>query len=428
MLDGDTIHAVATASGRAGVAVIRISGPAAFAVAERLAVPVRQARRMVLRKLRDAEGRLLDEGLLVRFDAGSSFTGEDSVELHVHGGRAVVSALLTAIDGTKLSRMARPGEFTRRALMNQRLDLTQVQGLGDLIDADCEMQRRAAIEVFGGGLAAFVETCRRLLIEALSFLEATIDFADEDVPVDVSDDVLSRLHDVRALIQGQLDGVSVARRLRSGFEVALIGAPNSGKSSLLNAMARSDVAIVSDIPGTTRDVVELRLDLKGLSVTVLDTAGLRRSDDAIEVIGIERALTRAARADVVIRLVDGSDPCGFETEVRTDLCVRTKTDLRGGWGISSISMVGIDELIDLIAERLMALVPKAGFVTELRDEQTLAGAAADLDEVIATFRQAEAEVTAERLRLIAERLSDVIGGIGIEDVLDTIFRSFCLGK
>jgi tRNA modification GTPase len=411
-----------------GVAVIRISGDRADAVLERLAPNLPEPRRMSVRALRDATGRRLDECLAVRFLAGESFTGENVVELHLHGGRAVVSAVLRAVEATGLSRAARAGEFTRRALANARLDLMQVQGLGDLIDADTELQRRAAMDVYGGRFSAFIESCRGNLLEALAFVEATIDFADEDVPVDVSGDVLRRIDGTRRAISAQLAGAGTARRLREGFEVALVGPPNAGKSSLLNAIARSDVAIVSATPGTTRDPVEIRVDIEGLPVTIVDTAGLRATEDEIEGIGIGRSLGRAERADMIVALLDPGDPDRDLLGVMPDLCVRTKRDLHGSWGISANDGTGVEDLLRLIGDRLGDAVAKAGFGMVEREEALLRDVARLLDDIAEGYETMEAEIVAEDLRRATVRLLDLFGGVDVEDVLDHVFRSFCIGK
>ena len=298
----DTIYALATARGRAGVAVVRISGPRAHEAVAQLCdlPPVRQAR---LRRLM-WQGDLLDEALVLTFDQ-HSFTGEISSELHLHGSNAVVARVLQVLSVLGL-RMAEAGEFTRRALENGKLDLTQVEGLADLIDADTEAQRKQAVRVLSGAIGQKVEGWRQNLLRAAALIEATIDFADEDVPVDVTPEVRELIDSVLVDLHRETAS-AISERIRDGFEVAILGAPNAGKSTLLNALAGRDAAIISDIAGTTRDIIEVRMDIAGFAVTLLDTAGLRETDDVVESIGVSRAIARAAGADLRIFLLQSAD-------------------------------------------------------------------------------------------------------------------------
>lgn len=268
----DTIFALASARGKAGVAVIRISGPRAWDAASALGGPLPEARRASVRKL-EWNGEPLDEGLVLTFADGASFTGELAVELHIHGAVATIEAVLRALGGMSGLRMAEPGEFTRRALENGRFDLSQVEGLADLIDAETEAQRKQALKVLSGDVSRQAEAWRRDLIRAAALLEATIDFADEDVPVDVGPEVLRLVEGVVAELRQAITGYGAAERIRQGFEVAIVGRPNAGKSTLLNALAGREAAITSETAGTTRDVIEVRMDVDGLAVTFLDTAG-----------------------------------------------------------------------------------------------------------------------------------------------------------
>ncbi len=288
----DTIYALASARGKAGVAVVRLSGPLAREAVARLAGSVPPDRELRLRRLTVA-GDVLDEALVAVFPEGGSFTGETVAEFHVHGGPAIVASLVAAMSAMPGLRPAEAGEFTRRAFLNGRLDLSQVEGLADLIDAETAAQRRQAMRVLSGSVAVRVAEWRATLLRALALVEVTIDFADEDVPVDVWPEVGTLIETLTAALRAEAAGTAVAERLRDGFEVAVLGAPNAGKSTLVNYLAGREVAITSPVPGTTRDVIEVRLDLGGLPVTFLDTAGLRESGDAVERIGVERARARA---------------------------------------------------------------------------------------------------------------------------------------
>ena len=364
----DTVYALSTAQGKAGVAVIRISGPHALSTAERLCGDIPSYRVASLRVLRDADGRRLDEALVLTFPKGGSFTGEDVVELQTHGSVAVVSSLLSELSRLDGLRPADPGEFTRRALLNGCLDLAQVEGLADLIDAETEAQRRQAMRVLSGDLGKRAEMWRAKLIRAVALLEATIDFADEDVPVDVSPEVTELVTDVITSLESEIDGVQNAERIRTGFEVAIIGAPNVGKSTLLNALAGRDAAITSEYAGTTRDVIEVRMDLAGLPVTLLDTAGLRDTDDAVETIGIDRARQRAALADLRVFLVENGAVPDIPIEA-DDIVLNAKADLLDDHtnAISGQTGHGVSELVERITDvlksnglRVSALPPGCG--------------------------------------------------------------------
>jgi len=320
----DTIYAVATARGKAGLATIRISGPRAHHACFVLAGDLPQARYAALRRLTGADGVFLDQALVLVFAGPASFTGEDVVELHLHGSIATTNAVLAALSDIDGLRAALPGEFTRRALENDCLDLAQVEGLSDLIEAETEAQRRQALRVLSGALGAKAEGWRTDLIRAASLLEATIDFADEEVPVDVTPEVSDLLGGVLAELKAESKGALVSERIRDGFEVAIVGPPNVGKSTLLNALAGREAAITSEVAGTTRDVIEVRMDLAGLPVTFLDTAGLRETKDAVEAIGVARALDRAVSADLRVVLTDGSTTFSGLDTVTTIYCFLVK--------------------------------------------------------------------------------------------------------
>ncbi|WP_333817841.1 tRNA uridine-5-carboxymethylaminomethyl(34) synthesis GTPase MnmE [Tabrizicola sp.] len=427
----DTIYALATARGRSGLAVVRISGPAAFAAGLALCGSLPAPRVAGLRRL-NWGGELLDEALVLGFVEGASFTGEPVVELHCHGGPAVVGAVLRALSDQPGLRLAEAGEFTRRALENGVLDLAQVEGLADLIDAETEAQRRQAVRVLSGSVGQKVDGWRRDLIRAGALLEATIDFADEDVPVDVSPEVLSLIDGLMADLGREAAGVTAAERIRDGFEVAIVGAPNAGKSTLLNQLAGREAAITSEIAGTTRDVIEVRMEIAGLPVTFLDTAGLRDTEDRLEQAGIDRALARAEAADLRLFLTDGDAIPGLEP-FGDDLVVLGKADTRsGGSGlaVSGKTGAGVPELMARIGEILVERVGSAGALVRERHRVAVTTAIAALAESRAEVVRPDSrvELAAEHLRRAVRALDALVGRVDVDDLLGEIFASFCIGK
>lgn len=442
MISGDSI--VALSSGRlpAGVAVLRISGSRTRFVIETIAGSMVKERAAVLRKLRAPDGTVLDSGLVIFFPGPASFTGEDVAEFHVHGGRAVVARMLETIAGFDGVRHAEPGEFTRRAFLNGKVDLVETEALADLVNAETEAQRRFAIRNAEGVQSDLYLSWRRRLIHARAMIEAEIDFADEDdVPGSVSDTVWS---DVRAMI-GEIDrhvaGFHAAEIIRDGFEVVILGAPNAGKSSLFNALARRDAAIVTDEPGTTRDLLEVALDLGGLRVRLTDTAGLRDAPGKVEAIGIEKAKAKADRADLVLVLEDmaASKAVGPLPGTRPALRVGTKLDLvdsgatldtagRYDLVISTVSGAGLEALLAEIGKRAANAAGNVADVlpSRLRHVELLCETSRHL--VRAMEDAAGQELRAEELRLAADRLGRIVGAVDVEDLLDVIFSQFCIGK
>lgn len=426
----DTIFALASARGKAGVAVVRISGPRAQQAALALCGSLPEPRCTALRRLR-LNGDDLDEALVLRFEAGASFTGEDVVELHLHGAVATVAAVLQALSVQDGLRLAEPGEFTRRALENGRLDLAQVEGLADLIEAETEAQRKQALKVLSGAVGAKVDIWRADLVRAAALIEATIDFADEDVPVDVTPEVLALIGRVASGVSAELRGMAAGERVREGFEVAIVGRPNAGKSTLLNALAGREAAITSEVAGTTRDVIEVRMDLAGLAVTLLDTAGLRETEDVVESIGIERALSRAKAADLRLFLLDGDDVPLIAPEPG-DILAHGKADLfpRAGLAISGKTGEGIEPLIAAITRRLEGMAAGASVMSHERHRVSLRHALGAMksaqNELLAG--SGRDELAAEELRSAARALESLLGRVDVEHLLDEIFASFCIGK
>ncbi|MDZ4097473.1 MAG: tRNA uridine-5-carboxymethylaminomethyl(34) synthesis GTPase MnmE [Methylophilaceae bacterium] len=422
------MFALASARGKAGVAVVRISGPLAHDAVAALANELPASRVVGLRRL-TWRGVELDQGLVILFDAGASFTGEDVAELHLHGSIAVLNVVLQVLSEMPGLRMADPGEFTRRAMENGCLDLAQVEGLADLIDAETEAQRRQALRVLSGAIGERAEAWRRDLIRAAALLEATIDFVDDDVPVDVRPEVWELLGGLLTELHREADGSRIAERIRDGFEVAIIGAPNTGKSTLLNALAGRDAAITSHIAGTTRDIIEVRMDIGGLAVTLLDTAGIRKATDQIEEIGIDRSLARAGHADLCVFLLDqGGIPVGLEPGP-DDILVYGKADIHSGGGlrVSGKTGQGIADLVGMIEKRLSSRSGTAGTMTRERHRIAIMTAIRALESASSQI-EASAELAAEELRVGIRALDSLIGRVDVEDLLDDIFTSFCIGK
>jgi len=428
----DTIFALATARGKAGVAVIRISGPQAQRAACALAGTLPSTRRVGLRRLVDSQGELLDSALVLRFEEGASFTGEDVVELHCHGSPATVTALLRTLGEMDGLRMAEPGEFTRRALENGVLDLAQVEGLGDLLEAETEAQRRQALRVLSGALGEKAEGWRAALIRAAALLEAVIDFADEDLPVDVTPEVADLLQGVARSLNTEIAGVAAAERIREGFEVAIVGPPNAGKSTLLNHLAGREAAITSEHAGTTRDVIEVRMDLNGLPVTILDTAGLRDSADAVETIGIERAIARARSADLRVFLLDEAGRIERLEPAPGDIVVRGKADLIGAeqFAVSGRTGQGVGDLVARITAFLETRAARAETATRERHRLAMLRASESIAEAQnqLSLGMDAAELAAEDLHRAIRALDSLVGRVDVEQVLDEIFARFCLGK
>ena len=424
----NTIFALASAQGRAGVSVIRLSGPDAKEVVAKFVSNLPNNRVAGLRILIDDAGEPLDHALVLCFDGPRSFTGEDVVELHLHGSIAVVQSVLRVLGDSGLARLAEPGEFTRRALENGRMDLAQVEGLADLIESETEAQRKQALRVVTGHLGALVEQWRSSLIRAAALIEATIDFVDEDVPVDVTPEVRELLTGVKTDLIKEIAGSKVAERIRVGFEVAIVGAPNAGKSTLLNAMAGRDAAITSEIAGTTRDVIEVRMDLKGLPVTILDTAGLRDGQDSVEVIGINRALERAGDADLRIFLADENEVLPL-AQLPGDIRITPKADISGS-GISGLTGEGVSDLLDAIQQTLEQRSSQAGLATHERHRIAMQSTLTALDVVLplVDLGPEHYDIAAEELRTAVRSLEALVGRIDVENLLDEIFSSFCLGK
>jgi tRNA modification GTPase len=437
-----TIFALSSGRPPAAIAVVRVSGPAARAALEALC-KMPEPRRAALRKLRHPQTEaLLDEALVLWFPGPNTETGEDMAELHLHGGRAVVAAVLEALGRLPGLRPAEAGEFTRRAFENGRLDLTAVEGLADLVFAETEAQRAQAMRQFSGALGGRADAWRSRLIAALALVEARIDFSDQDVPEDLTGPALHAARELLDEIEKTLRDEHRGERLREGLVVAIAGPPNAGKSSLLNRLARREAAIVSPHAGTTRDVIEVHLDLGGYPVTLLDTAGVRESDDPVEQEGVRRAQARAEAADLVLWVAEaGQGNAGRRNELKNEWIIHNKVDLIDSgskqpvirpesYEISALTGQGIDELVADLAEFASKTfgAGEPALVTRERHRAALKDTTAALGRALAIAAPVQEELMAEELRLAARALGRLTGRVDVEDILDVIFRDFCIGK
>ena len=433
MTDTATIYALASAPGRAGVGVVRVSGTGDKNMLLALSGRVQPPRMAALRTLRH-QGTEIDQALVFWFPGPHSFTGEDVAEFHIHGCRAVRESLFAALDALG-ARPARPGEFSRRAVEHGRLDLTRAEAIADLVEAETPAQLRQAVRQYDGQLATLYEGWRQSLIAALAHAEAAIDFSDDGVGEEQFAAARAAAATMGQEIQAHLDDGRRGETLREGLKLAIIGPPNAGKSSLINALAKREAAIVSDIPGTTRDVIELRLNLGGYLVHAADTAGLREAGDAIEAEGVRRALARAQGSDLVLLLLDGTVPYTDEIAVRPDLTVWNKSDLPGfqkreGLAVSLKSGEGLDRLIEnltaMVAERLETK-GETPALTRPRHREALAQALAALRHGLEAPAD-QPELLAEDLRLALRAIGRIMGRVDVEELLDVVFKDFCIGK
>ncbi len=430
----DTIYALASARGKAGVAVVRVSGPGAFEAALRLADRVPEMRRATVLTLKAANNEILDTALVLAFPEDGSFTGEPTVEFQLHGATTTVAAVLRELSDIPGFRLAEAGEFTRRAFTSGKLDLAQVEGLADLLESETEAQRKQALRILSGAVGQRAARWRRDLVRAAALLSATIDFVDEDVPVDVQPEVVDLVRGVLADLEREIAGYGAAERIRHGFEVAILGEPNAGKSTLLNALAGREAAITSEFAGTTRDVIEVRMEIGGLAVTLLDTAGLREATDPVEKIGVDRALERASAADMRIflrlpndRLPLAMAPGDIEAIGKADLLDAREP---GRLYISGTTGEGLEALVVRLRGALSDQVGGAGILVRERHRLSATRAASALSVALREVGQGagRVEFAADELRSAVLALDSLIGHVDVEDLLDEIFASFCIGK
>lgn len=437
-----TIFALSSGRPPSAIAMVRVSGPQAGKVLTALAGKIPSPRMAIRALLRDVGQRPIDDAVVLWFPGPASATGEDVAEFHVHGGRAVLAALFTTLAGFENVRAAEPGEFTRRAFENGKLDLTEAEGLDDLIHADTDRQRRQALRQLKGLLGDKARDWRARIIEASALIEAGIDFSDEgDVPAELIAPALERIKALRAEIGEVLAAEGRSERLRDGLVVTIAGPPNVGKSTLMNQLARREVAIVSPHAGTTRDFIEVQLDLDGYPVTVIDTAGIRETDDPVEQEGVRRARARAADADLVLWLTDSPEAPGEHSSETPVWIVRNKIDLaepdrplaqpggQSGFEISARRGDGVPNLIAALVGFAQAYFGggEGGLIGRIRQRKLLQETVAALERSIDVVGEGE-ELAAEELRVAAHSLGRLLGRVDVEDILDVIFREFCVGK
>ena len=439
--DKKTIFALATPPGKSGVAIIRISGPEAFSSLKKLTTSASVIpRQATLRNIYDPKDhQLVDKSVIITFPAPHSFTGEDIVELHIHGSRAVINIIISILSKFSNLRLANPGEFAKRAFLNGKMDLTAAEGLGDLIDAETSIQQKQAIRQMEGTLANIYDTWRSSLIHLLALLEAFLDFPEEDIPTDIMDEVHKGVKNLKNSIYSHLNDQNKGEIIRRGIYIAILGAPNVGKSTLLNHLTKRDVAIVSSIAGTTRDVIEINIDLDGYPVTIADTAGIRNSEDIIELEGINRAFKKADHADIKLIILDASNPSSYDPEILSMIDLNTivlinkidqeqhYTEIEGSIKVAINKNIGLDiflqSLSNLITKKFS--LSSDPLVTRERHRYHLNNCYESLSRFTL---DKPLELACEDLRLSSRSLGQIVGTINVENILDEIFINFCIGK
>ena len=435
-INSKTIYALSSAPGKAGIAIIRVSGPEAEKIRHLFSIDLPESKKIQIAKLvHPNTGDFIDKALVTFFKSPNSFTGEDMVELSVHGGKAIKDQIFTILASEENFSYAEPGEFTRRAFLNGKLDLVEVEGLADLINAETEFQRKQAFDQMDGKLSNLYTKWKSQLVKNLSYLEATIDFVDEEIPPEI---VLNQIKDIREVLQEldtHLDDSNKGERLRDGFHIIIAGSPNTGKSSLLNHLSNRDIAIVSDEAGTTRDSLDAYLDINGFPVIITDTAGIRKAKTEVESIGIKKSQTKMNEADLILWLMDSSSEKndGVPDNIRDkSVEVWTKSDIATPSNkeviISTKKDEGITQLIDIIGKYVeKGCRTEGSFITRSRHRDALEKTKKNLLTILESDLL-DVEVIAEELRSAVNSLSRITGHIDVEDLLEVIFKDFCIGK
>ena len=432
-----TIFALSTAPGISAIAIVRLSGPNSFKAASVLCgskqLMISEMRRTHLRKIYSDEGKLLDEAVIVFFDANKSFTGERMVEFHLHGSQVVIRTVLSSLSKLEYLRAAEAGEFTKKALENNRLDIFEAEGLSHLLLAETEAQQEQALNVYSGLMSDRVSKWKSLIIKMLSVVETMIDFSDEVEIENIANLLRTDLQSIESLLVDERDGFKAAEAIRDGFEVAFVGRTNVGKSTLLNSLARRNVAITSAVSGTTRDIIELRFNLNGLPVIFLDTAGLRLTKDSVEKIGVANSIARANKCDIRIFLVEDIEEIKSFKVLRkcSDIILRPKGDLPGREpSISGKTGKGVDLLLQTLTATLKNKVNGASSITTLRHLEKVKSSLTSIELVKKQIESdcPEIEIIAEDLRNILRSFDGLLGLVDTEEVLGEIFANFCIGK
>lgn len=437
-LHHDTIFALSSGRLPSGVAVLRISGPQTRFTVETICGKLPEARKTVFCHFKNTENEVLDSGLVIFFAEPKSFTGEDCAEFHIHGGIAVVEKFLETLASFKNCRLAEAGEFTRRAFANGKMDLTMAEGLADLISSETETQRRLAQQVASGAQRNLYMQWRQQIIEARAYIEAELDFADEgDVPGSVSDIVWQKMQQLAEQIEQHIADGKRGAMLRDGFHIVILGAPNAGKSSLMNLLAARDVAIISDEAGTTRDLLEVKLNLNGVVTYITDTAGIRETEGKVEQIGIQRALNKAGEADLILYIEDAAEPIKVEiNHLNPEIWkIGNKTDLNSkqnnnyDFSISSLTGAGINEFITSLTNHITEKTQLQNDIvpTRRRHIDLLNNCSLELQNSY-KYHNLPLELRAENLRLASQYLGRITGDVDVEDILDVVFSQFCIGK
>ena len=430
----ETIYALSTARGKSALALIRISGPRAYKFIKKISMNMpKNANLATLNEIRTKDGTTIDQTITTFYKSPKSFTGEDMVEITMHGGNAVIKKFFETFSKSGKIRLATPGEFTRRAFENNKLDLTQVEAIADLVDAETEIQRRQAISHLSG---SFFKSSKKIfedLKEILANIEAVIDFTDEDLPTDLISRIKEQIKNILVKINTILTNSSAGISVREGFVVAILGKPNTGKSSFINNISGKDVSIVTNQPGTTRDLIESFLDLDGYPIRFIDTAGIRESGNLVEKIGVERALLTAKEADINIVFIENEEDINFFNDIKNAIFVRSKQDLFGGifkegifYNISSKSNFGIKDILSFLKKKIYNKLPdEMGYISRERHVKCLKLTKKHLEE---SQKEKNIDLFAEDIRLALKNFSSLYGNVDIEDILDIIFSDFCIGK